>query len=105
MMLEDETDDIVIEKTVKYFEKIFKRKIKIPKKYFVTRWGKNPYTYGSYSYLSVGASSHDRVNLANIEHGRLFFAGEATSTDFPATARGAYLSGIREAEKIKKLFP
>ncbi len=31
---------------------------------------------------------------------QLFFAGEATSQQYPATAHGAYWSGQREAERI-----
>ncbi|MBX3160813.1 MAG: FAD-dependent oxidoreductase [Deltaproteobacteria bacterium] len=34
---------------------------------------------------------------------RLFFAGEATSLDDPATVRGAYASGRREAARILAL--
>ena len=31
---------------------------------------------------------------------RLLFAGEATSEDYPSTVHGAYLSGLREAERV-----
>jgi monoamine oxidase len=35
---------------------------------------------------------------------RLFFAGEHTEADYFSTAHGAYLSGIREADKIIALL-
>ena len=36
---------------------------------------------------------------------RLFFAGEATSSDYAATVHGAFLSGEREAKKIMSAVP
>lgn len=35
---------------------------------------------------------------------RLFFAGEHTIRDYPATVHGAMLSGLREAERVVSLF-
>jgi len=42
----------------------------------------------------------DRPALAAPAGLRLYFAGEATRTDFPATVHGAYLSGITAANAI-----
>ena len=36
---------------------------------------------------------------------RLFFAGDATIRDYPQSANGAYLSGMREAYRISLLIP
>lgn len=66
----------------------------------VTRWAADPYARGSYSFLSVGASPHDQRALAEPVGERLLFAGEATHEEFFATVHGAYLSGVREAERI-----
>lgn len=54
----------------------------------VTHWSTDPFAMGGYSYLAVGSARADRVELAR-PVGRLFFAGEATSTDHPATWRGS----------------
>ena len=39
-------------------------------------------------------------NLAKPVKNRLFFGGEASSEDYPATVHGAYLSGQRAAQEI-----
>jgi monoamine oxidase len=39
-------------------------------------------------------------DLAQDVNGRVFFAGEHTEADYFSTVHGAYLSGIREADKI-----
>jgi monoamine oxidase len=66
----------------------------------ITRWAQDPFAFGSYSYLAVGSSNRDRERLAEPVGGRLFFAGEATSTDYAATVHGAYLSGQRAAGTV-----
>jgi hypothetical protein len=42
--------------------------------------------------------------LAKPVGGRIFFAGEHTHGDFSGTMHGAYLSGVREGERIKGLY-
>jgi len=73
-----------------------------PEKYLITRWGKNPFSYGSYSFVPVGGSREDYKVMAEPVAGKIFFAGEATNYNHPATVHGAYLSGIREADRIIK---
>ncbi|KAK7393004.1 hypothetical protein VNO78_21454 [Psophocarpus tetragonolobus] len=66
-----------------------------------TRWGSDPFCYGSYSNVAVGASGDDYDILAeSVGDGRLFFAGEATTRRYPATMHGAFLSGLREAANM-----
>jgi monoamine oxidase len=52
----------------------------------------------------VGSSTEDLEALAQPVADRLFFAGEATSQQYPSTVHGAFLSGIREAKQIGKRF-
>ncbi|EOY12819.1 hypothetical protein QUC31_002012 [Theobroma cacao] len=65
-----------------------------------TRWGNDPLSYGSYSHVRVQSSGGDYDILAESVGNRLFFAGEATTRQYPATMHGAYLSGLREASRI-----
>ncbi|XP_061360449.1 protein FLOWERING LOCUS D [Gastrolobium bilobum] len=66
-----------------------------------TRWGSDPFCFGSYSNVAVGASGDDYDILAeSVGDGRLFFAGEATTRRYPATMHGAFLSGLREASNM-----
>jgi polyamine oxidase len=66
----------------------------------VTRWGSDPYARGSYSFIAVGSSPDDMHALAEPAGERLMFAGEATNPEFFGTVHGAYMSGVREAERI-----
>jgi hypothetical protein len=66
----------------------------------ITRWGQDRFAQGSYSFNAVGGGAETRRILAEPVGDRLFFAGEATSEDYPSTVHGAYLSGLREAERI-----
>jgi [histone H3]-N6,N6-dimethyl-L-lysine4 FAD-dependent demethylase len=65
-----------------------------------TRWGSDPFSYGSYSHVRVGSSGNDYDVLSESLSDRLFFAGEATSRQYPATMHGAFMSGLREAAHI-----
>ncbi|XP_021902811.1 lysine-specific histone demethylase 1 homolog 1 [Carica papaya] len=69
-----------------------------------SRWGKDQFSYGSYSYVSVGSSGDDYDILAeSVGDGRVFFAGEATNKQYPATMHGAFLSGMREAANMLRM--
>ncbi|KAJ8538295.1 hypothetical protein K7X08_014835 [Anisodus acutangulus] len=66
----------------------------------VTNWGKDPYSYGAYSYVAVGSSGEDYDILGRPVDNCLFFAGEATCKEHPDTVGGAMMSGLREAVRI-----
>lgn len=70
----------------------------------ISRWDADEFACGSYSFVPVGASRHDRQELARPVGGSLFFAGEATVVDFPSTVHGAYLSGLRAAKEAELLL-
>ncbi|KAL6633521.1 hypothetical protein ACP70R_026192 [Stipagrostis hirtigluma subsp. patula] len=92
-----------VEKVLETLRKIFSPKgIEVPNplQAICTRWGTDRFTYGSYSYVAIGASGDDYDILAESVHDRVFFAGEATNRRYPATMHGALLSGYREAANI-----
>ncbi len=64
-----------------------------------TDWRHDPFAYGSYAHIPVGASPADMDVLAE-PVGRLLFAGEATHREHSGTVHGALLSGQREARRI-----
>lgn len=66
----------------------------------VTRWASDPWALGSYSFLAVGSTPDDRAVLRQPVDAKLWFAGEATHEDFPATVHGALLSGRDAATEI-----
>ncbi|XP_061349957.1 lysine-specific histone demethylase 1 homolog 3-like [Gastrolobium bilobum] len=71
-----------------------------PVAYVVTDWGRDPFSYGAYSYVAVGASGEDYDILGRPVDNCLFFAGEATCKEHPDTVGGAMMSGLREAVRI-----
>jgi len=65
-----------------------------------TAWGDDQFSYGAYSYNKVGMDETARKKLKKDVKGRLFFAGEATSNEYPGTTHGALLSGKSAADKV-----
>lgn len=95
------SDDDIVAEAMGVLRKLYGVEIPEPSDVLITRWASDPFSYGSYSYLKAGANIDMRDTLAAPIQGKIFFAGEATNGDFPATVHGAYLSGMREAGRIK----
>lgn len=70
----------------------------------VTDWGRDPFSYGAYSYVAIGASGEDYDLLGRPVENCLFFAGEATCKEHPDTVGGAMMSGLREAVRLIDIF-
>ncbi|KAF9426477.1 hypothetical protein BGZ94_006464 [Podila epigama] len=66
----------------------------------VTRWSQDEFARGSYSFVGKEGTGVDYDGLAKPIDDQLYFAGEATSRHYPATAHGAYLSGLKVAKDI-----
>ncbi|KAG2591168.1 hypothetical protein PVAP13_5NG439300 [Panicum virgatum] len=78
-------------------------------------WATDPLFLGSYSYVAVGSSGEDLDRMAKpLPRGpaaadgragpppppRVLFAGEATHRTHYSTTHAAYLTGVREAERL-----
>ena len=100
--LEKKSDRALRRELNALFAKLFDKDAHSVEKLIQTHWSQDPFAYGSYSFFARGARGQDYDALAE-PVGRLFFAGEATSRYYPATLHGAYLSGVREAERIAGL--
>ncbi|MEM6345810.1 MAG: NAD(P)/FAD-dependent oxidoreductase [Bacteroidota bacterium] len=62
-------------------------------------WHGDPFSKGSYSYVPVGSTAKD-VERIFTPHGRILFAGEATSYKWHGYVHGALETGMREADRI-----
>ena len=75
------------------------KSVPAPSEVIVTRWQKDPWARGTYSYVGPEALPGDYDVMAR-PIGNLHFAGEATCGTHPATVHGAYLSGLRAASDV-----
>lgn len=94
------TDAQVIDEIMSHLKDIYGNKIPNPTNMLRTKWQSNENSFGAYSYTAVGTEMQHFDDLAEEIDNKVFFAGEHTEIDYFSTAHGAYLSGIREADKI-----
>ncbi|WP_353810532.1 flavin monoamine oxidase family protein [Agromyces sp. SYSU T00194] len=66
-------------------------------------WGTDPFARGAFSFQAVGSTPQHRVDLAVPLDDRVFLAGEATSTAYPGTVRGAAEQGARAAVQVAEV--
>ena len=99
---EQYTDDELTAQALAALEGVFGR-VPEPVDSVSTRWNSDPWTKGSYSYVPGGVSFDNYRKMARPVGERLFFAGEATQSQYPSTVQGAMLSGQRAAVQIENL--
>lgn len=97
------TDTEVIAAIMAHLKDIYGNNIPNPTNMLRTKWASNENSFGAYSYTAKETEMHHFDDLAAEVSNKLFFAGEHTNIDYFSNAHGAYLSGIREADKIIKL--
>ncbi len=101
--LEKQSDAAIVASAMRALRSMFGATLPEPTGFRLTRWANDPFARGSFSFAAVGATGADYDALAEPVDNRLFFAGEATSREYASTVHGAYLSGIREAERVLAL--
>lgn len=94
------TDQQIMDEIMAHLRDIYGNGIPNPTHLLRTKWNSNENTFGAYSYTAVGTEMRHFDDLAEAVADKLFFAGEHTEIDYFSTVHGAYLSGIREADKI-----
>ena len=68
--------------------------------YIRTNWSKDPFSYGSYSYVAKGTGPEEYRALAEPIESRVFFAGEAAHQSYNSTVHAAYETGLVAAEQV-----
>lgn len=101
---ESMSDAEIIDEIMLHLKDIYGSNIPNPTNILRTRWQANQHTFGSYSYTAMATEMRHFDDLAAEIADKLFFAGEHTEADYFSTVHGAYLSGIREADKIINLL-
>ncbi|KAI7280705.1 hypothetical protein KC345_g4585 [Hortaea werneckii] len=89
----------LVDDVTKRLRKTWGEDIPAPLEFIVSRWKKDPFTRGTYSYVGPETRPGDYDLMAK-PVGNLHFAGEATCGTHPATVHGALLSGLRVAADV-----
>lgn len=97
--IEKWTDEQVVQDALRVLRRVY-GEAPAPVGWLVTRWGRDRFAGGSYSSIRPGGSPEAYDLLAEPVDRVLFFAGEHTHREHPATVHGAYLSGLRAADEI-----
>lgn len=99
--MEARADTLVVDMALDVLQQLYGPNIPQPTYHRFSRWYNDVYSRGSYSSYGIHSSPADRRALEAPILGRLFFAGEATHSRYPATVHGALLSGRQAAQKIQ----
>ena len=94
------SDEDTIADVIEALSVAFETDVPEPTGKLITRWARDPFARGSYSYPAVDSTPEDRTVLAEPVGGRVYFAGEATNSDYFGTVHGAFLSGQDEAARL-----
>ena len=68
---------------------------------YFTKWASDKFSYGAYSFTAVGNTPETYYEISAPIDDLIYFAGEHTHENYPATIHGAYLSGLRAAQSMK----
>lgn len=98
--IEQESDAQTTASAMSVLRTIYGKSVPDPVATLITRWNHDPYALGSYSHIPPGASGDDFETMARPIGNRLFFAGEATTRQYPGTVAGALLTGERAAREV-----
>ncbi len=95
--IEARTNDQVAADVTAYLRSLYGTGVPSPTTTVVTRWGQNPWSFGSSPYYNTGLAPQDIDIIRDGSGTRLRFAGDHCRKDYLGTAHGAYLSGVDAA--------
>lgn len=96
----DWSEDEIADSVLAQLRRLYGDRVEPPAHVHVTDWQDDPFSHGSYAFMTVGSTTADHDDLATPIGGVLHLAGEATWTDDPATVTAAMLSGHRAAANV-----
>ena len=96
----DWTEEEIVDSVLAQLRRLYGDRVERPTHVHVTDWQDDPWSHGSYAYMTVGSTTADHDDLATPIGGVLHLAGEATWTDDPATVTAAMCSGHRAASRV-----
>ncbi|MFE5410669.1 flavin monoamine oxidase family protein [Microbacterium sp. NPDC056569] len=96
----DWAEEEIVESVLVQLRRLYGDAVEPPTHVHVTDWQDDPWSHGSYAYMTVGSTTADHDDLATPIGGVLHLAGEATWTDDPATVPAAMYSGHRAASRV-----
>jgi len=104
--VESATKEEIVEGLCYALEKVLKDPIPKPVDVHMHKWSSDPLYGGCYMVDLTNANTSTCMSALEepLPHNRVLFAGEATNQAHFATVHGAYLSGIREADRLLKIY-
>jgi monoamine oxidase len=104
-LCELQTDEEIARDAMDVLKSIFHEKKRIPEpiKILVSRWNQEPFAMGSYSSISTSGSGEDYDLMGKSVFNKLFWAGEATNRQYPATVHGNF-SFFKKKKKELYIF-
>ena len=90
----------LVDECLALLRRMFGPQVPSPLRSLATRWAADPFARGSYSYVAVGATEDDYINLALPVNQTLFFAGEVKQHHTAMLRGGAVRAGLRCAHRF-----
>ena len=102
LQLEQMTDEQILAEAMPILRKAYPQ-ARVPEPEAIQRshWGTSPLSRGTLTHIPPGSHSADYTNIGKPWRS-LRFAGDSTVAEFPGLAMAAYMSGVREASRVRR---
>ena len=95
------SDSVITSDIMNVLRNTYGQNIPDPIDVYFTKWASDKFSYGAYSFTAVGNRPETYYEISAPVDDLIYFAGEHTHENYPATIHGAYLSGLRAAQSMK----